>query len=134
MSDNAIILCIVLAAVAVIAAVFIRRARRYRKIVVKAVPPDEISIEVQPKEQSLMDIYLLRFLWLNQGRTGSRRTIRVRSEYYDRIREITQTIGNERVTLIAYLDNVLKAHFDDNRDVINALYQKKSNEPSKTGE
>ena len=134
MSDNAIILCIVLAVVAVIAVVFIRRANRHRNIIMRATEPEEITMEVHPKDQSAEDVYLFRFVWLNQGRTDSRRTIRVRSEYYDRIREITQTIGNERVTLIAYLDNVLKAHFDDNREVINTLYREKSDEPSKISE
>jgi len=133
MSENAIILCIVLAAVAVIAAVFIRRAKRHREIV-KASPSEEISMEVHPKDQTEEDIYLARFVWLSQGRTGSRRTIRVRPEYYDRIRAITRTIGHDRVSLIAYLDNVLKAHFDDNRDVINTLYRKDDNELFKTDE
>ncbi|GGK19069.1 DUF3408 domain-containing protein [Parabacteroides faecis] len=134
MSENAIILCIVLVAVAVIAAIFIRRARRHRDAIGQTAPPEEITLEVHPKEQSAEDIYLLRFVRLNQGRTGSRRTIRVRTEYYDRIQAITRTIGDDRVTLIAYLDNVLKAHFDDNRESINTLYRKSVGEPFKTDE
>lgn len=134
MSDNAIILCIVLAAVAVIAAVFIRRARRHRETIVQAAVPEEISIEVHPKEQSAQDIYMLRHIFLQREPFKGTLTVRVRPEYVDRIRKITSTIGENHLPISDYVDKVLKAHFDDNREIINALYREKAGELFKTGE
>ena len=134
MSDNAIILCIVLAAVAVIAAVFIRRARRHRETIVQAAAPEEISIEVHPKEQSAEDIYMLRHIYLEREPFKGTLTVRVRPEYVDRIRKITSTIGENHVPISDYVDKVLKAHFDDNRESINVLYRKCGDEPFKTDE
>ena len=122
MSENTIILCTVLAVVTVVAALFIHRACRYRNACKTVVTPEEKHSEQSTKQ----DIYMFRFVYPERGIFATRKTIRVREEYYDRIRAIIQTIGDNEITLIAYLDNVLKAHFDDNRDVINALYREKT--------
>lgn len=134
MSDNAIILCIVLAAVAVIAAVFIRRARRHREIVVETAPQEEISVEIQPKEQSAEDVYMFRHIYLEREPFKGTLTVRVRPEYVDWIRKITATIGESHLPISDYVDKVLKAHFDDNREIINVLYRQKSGELFKTNE
>jgi len=126
MSENAIIFWIVLAVVAVIAAVFIRHARRHRETVMQAAAPEEISVEVHPIDQPAEDVYMLRHIYLQREPFKGTLTVRVRPEYVDWIRKITATIGESHVPISDYVDKVLKAHFDDNREVINALYRKKS--------
>lgn len=134
MSENAIILIIVFAVVAIIAAAFIRRAKRHGKIIVQAAPPDEISVGVYPKDQTAEDVYMLRHIYLQQEPFKGTLTVRVRPEYVERIRKITSTIGENHVPITDYIDKVLKAHFDDNREIINSLYHQKADELFKTGE
>lgn len=134
MSDNAIILCVVLGAVAIIAAAFIRRAKRHGKTIVQTIVPDEFSIGVYPKDQTAEDVYMLRHIYLQREPFKGTLTVRVRPEYVERIRKITSTIGESHVPITDCIDKVLKAHFDDNREIINSLYRQKADELFKTGE
>lgn len=140
MTDNLIMLCVVLAVMVGIAIPFIRRAKRHRKAIGANLPEAEITVEVQstgeepPKDQTVEDIYLFRYILPEREPIGSKQTIRIRQEYYNRMRAITQVIGKNDTTLIAYLDNVLKAHFDDNRNTINTLYRENREELFKPGE
>jgi len=133
MSENAIILCIVLAVVAIVGAAFIRRARRHRQTVIQAAAPEEISVEVYNQDPSAENIYMLRHIYLKRERFKGTLTVRIRPEYVELIRKITSTIGETHVPISDYVDKVLKAHFDDNREIINALYRKKAGELFKTG-
>jgi len=142
MTDNLMMLCVVLAVVAGIAVPFIRRAIRHKKAIGAYLPEEEITVEVQsadtepepPRDQTAEDIFLFRFIMPEREQIGSKQTIRIRQEYYDRLRTITQVIGKNETTMIAYLDNVLKAHFDDNRNTINTLYRENMEELFKPGE
>lgn len=134
MSENLIMLCVVLAVLAGLAIPFIRRAIRHKKAIGENVPEEEITVAIQPKDQTAEDIYLFRYIYPERGQIGSNQTIRIRQEYYNRIRAITHVIGQNNITLIAYLDNVLKAHFDDNRDIINDLYRNNTDELFKSDE
>ncbi len=128
MSDKLIILCIVLAAVAVTAALFIRRALRYRKAVGRGTPEKEITLEVIPPEPSLRDIYLMRHICLGHSPFRHGRSVLIRPRYHEWIRKINRNIGENGMTITEYVDKVLKAHFDDNREVINDLYDESLNE------
>jgi hypothetical protein len=130
MSDKTIILCLVSAAVAAIAFAFIRRAIRYKKAIeVRA--EQEFMLIVEPSAQQ---IYLSRFIRRGRGLFKSGKTIRVREEYYDRIRTITRIAGEKKVSLISYLDSVLQAHFDDNGEAISRLLREKADELFKENE
>lgn len=135
MSEKIIMLSVVAAAVAAIAALFIRRALRYRKVMEAAVAEvveEETSLEVQPTVFAAEDIYRLRFISLWRIPFTGGKSVCIRPEYHARIKKIKKTIGDNDVTIGAYVDNVLKAHFDDNRVVINDLYDKKLDELSGT--
>ena len=56
-------------------------------------------------------MYRLRFLLSRERTFTSRKTVRIRPEYYERLSRITAQRGG--VSLIAYVDNVLRAHFED---------------------
>lgn len=126
MSDKTIMACTIMAAVFGIAVLFIRRAvlyrrsmRQNRRIPEQATPPPAV---IAPGNQTDEDIYAGRYVWLSQEMFASSKTVRIRPEYYDRLKKIVAVIGQSEVSVIAYVDNVLKAHFEDNRTVINRMY------------
>lgn len=133
-SDNLIMLCAVLTIMVAIAVPFVRRAAKYRKAVGTDVPEEETTVEEQPEQPTPEEIYLLRYISPDRGPMGSKQTLRIRTEYYDLIRAITHTIGEHGISQTAYLDNVLKAHFEDNRDVINTLYRSSADRIFKSDE
>lgn len=59
-----------------------------------------------------------------QGRGD--KAIYVREEYHERIARIAQVIGNGKIPLYAYLDNILKHHFDLFEEEISYEFNKKS--------
>lgn len=127
MSDKAIMLIIVAATVLIIAVLFIRRAIKYRDAAEATAPEEEISIEVIPPEQSERDIYLMRHICLQHSPFRSGRSVLIRPRYHEWIRQINRNIGDKEMSITEYVDKVLKAHFDDNREVINDLYDESLN-------
>lgn len=127
MSEKLIILCIVLAGVAAIAFPFIRRALRHRNAIGSTVPKKEISMQTVPPEPSFRDIYLMRFIALARSPFRHGRSVLVRPRYHLWIKMIIRSIGEKDMTITEYVDKVLKAHFDDNRKVINELYDENLN-------
>lgn len=128
MSDQVIMLIIVTAIVLIVAVIFIRRALKYRDAVGATVPQEEISIEVIPPEQSEHDVYLMRHICLLHSPFRNGRSVLIRPRYHEWIRKINRSIGGKDTSITEYVDKVLKAHFDDNREVINDLYDKSLNE------
>jgi len=128
MSDNLIMLCVVLAIVAVIAVLFIRRAIGHRKAIGIDVPDEEITIEVQPKERTVQDNYLIRYILTYTGAFKSSKTVRIRPEYVDRIKKAGRIVRGGKTTVTAYVDKVLQAHFEQHGGTIDTLYHEKSDE------
>lgn len=127
MTDKIIMLCTVLAAVAVIAALFIRRAVRYRKRVNEAVGAsageDGITMAVQGASPIPQGKYEILFINLVRLPFGYGKQVHIRPEYHRMIRSIIHTIGQDEVSITTYVDNVLKAHFDEYRDEIARLHR-----------
>ena len=134
MSDKVIMLCVVLAAVAVIAIVFIRRAMRYGKATGAGVPenetmPDaEIQQEPPPAEPSVRETYLSRFISRKRHKFSKGGTVLISEGNYHLIRAVKHTIGRDKVSIVGYLDNVLNAHFENNREAINLLFDDRTDE------
>ena len=131
MSDKIIMLCVALAAVAVIAALFIHRARRYKKKMNQRVGAAMTEAEnPAPTFEELeklvaKDTYLSRYISPIHEPFKDGRSILTRPKYHDLIRAVCQSIGDNDVTITAYLDRMLKAHFDDNLETIDSLYKEK---------
>mgnify|MGYP005793587631 CR=1 FL=1 len=109
MTEKMIAACVLAGCLLLTAAVFIRHAALYRRRLRGAESaPGRLS---RPLGTVRCDAYRLRFL-LSRGRTfASRKTVRIRPEYYERLSRITAQYGG--LSLIAYVDNVLRAHFED---------------------
>ena len=134
MSDNLMMLCIVLVVLVVIAVPFIRRAIRHRKAVGAGIPGKEIEISVQPGDQPADNIYFLRFIVTGKAPFKSSKTVRIRPEHIERIRKACRIISGGKTTVTAYVDKVLEAHFADYGDAIDRLYREKRGESDKSGE
>jgi len=108
-------LCIVLAAVALIAAVFVRRAigyrRRVKETIGEGIPPEEISIEVTPRETD--NYYRNYFFHPADSSTRNAKDMLVQPKYHARIKAIVKSAQKKSipVTLYSYMDNVLEHHF-----------------------
>lgn len=109
--------CILLAAAAAAAALFIRRAAIHRRRSHRA----GTAPQPQPRPDTAQDDGYRRRYVLNRrdGAFRSGKTVRIRPEHYERLRQITARSG--AVSMIAYVDNVLHAHFEDYTESIDLL-------------
>ena len=57
--------------------------------------------------------------------TRSGKTVYIRKEFHERITRIVQVIGKNELSLYSYVDKVLKAHLDDNRETIERLFEER---------
>lgn len=126
MSDKAIILSVILAAVLCVAVPFIFRVCRYRRRMKTLIVPDgpsgEVAVGTVPTPEAE---YLARYICLLRLPFAGNKHVKIRPSYHERIREITRVIGRSDVTITAYVDKVLKAHLDDNRETIERLFEER---------
>lgn len=74
------------------------------------------------KNRNYGELFLKKYT--TQGRGD--KAIYVREEYHKRISRIVQVIGDGEIPLYAYLDNILKHHFDLFEQELTADFQKKN--------
>ena len=55
------------------------------------------------------------------------KTVYVRREFHDKILRITQVIGENRISLSDYIDNLIAHHFETFQEEISRLYREKNN-------
>ena len=70
--------------------------------------------------------YGVSFLKKHSMNRRGNKTIYVRQEYHERLSRILQVIGNGNIPLYAYLDNILKHHFELFEEDIKQEYHKNS--------
>jgi Protein of unknown function (DUF3408). len=131
MRENVIILCIAAVAVIAITVPFIRRALRHWKMAGFGAlenEPDIVIIQkVSPAEK---ERYLKRFIHRRRLPFRSANSVWVRPEHHARIRSIIRSVGQGNVTITAYVDKVLEAHFEDTGNVVESLYEDNNPEQS----
>jgi len=133
MSDKIIMLCIVLSAVAVIAAVFVRRAigyrRRVRETIGEGIPPEEINIGITggdaPHETG--NYYRNYFFHPADSSTENAKDVLIQPKYHARIKAIVRNARKKGipVTIYSYMDNVLEHHFHSFGEDITDLHLKR---------
>lgn len=72
--------------------------------------------------------YSSKFLKRNTMKSRGDRSIYVRPEYHERLTRIVKIIGAGEIPLYAYLDNILKHHFELHSQEITKDYDK-NNKP-----
>ena len=133
MSDKIIMLCIVLAAVAVTAVLFIRRAvgyrRRVKETIGEGIPPEEISIGVTGEDNPYEtgSYYRNHFFRPADSSTCNAKDMLVQPKYHARIKAIVSSARKRGlpVTLYSYMDNVLEHHFQSFGEDITDLHLKR---------
>ena len=105
---------------------FIFRVCRYRRRMKTLIVPDgpsgEVAVGTVPTPEAE---YLARYICLLRLPFAGNKHVKIRPSYHERIREITRVIGRGDVTITAYVDKVLKAHLDDNRETIERLFEER---------
>lgn len=125
MTDKMMLACMFAAAVAVIALVVIlcmtipgKRSRQKRVSATQTEIPTAVGGQ---------DAYETRYIYAPRRTFSSNRKIRIRPDYYKRLRQVSVIPGSRSCSLIAYLDNILRAHLEDNEEYIDCFCRK--NEP-----
>ncbi|MDO4229669.1 MAG: DUF3408 domain-containing protein [Capnocytophaga sp.] len=87
----------------------------------KSAPKKESSRKVKSDSLSY------ETLFFQQGDTSARdgKSVYIRSEYHQRIARIVQVIGEDKISIYTYLDNVLKAHFEQYKQEITQSFEEK---------
>ena len=112
-------LCTVLAAVAVTAVLFIRRAiayrRRVKETIGEGISPEEISIGVTGEDTSREtgNYYRDYFFHPADSSTHDAKDVLIQPKYHARIKAIVRSARKRGipVTIYSYMDNVLERHF-----------------------
>lgn len=77
---------------------------------------------LQKKE---IDNYGNRFLTTHSMNKRGDKSIYIRQEYHERLSRIVRVIGEDKIPLYAYLDNILKHHFELFEKTITEDFNKK---------
>lgn len=127
MKETIITGCAVALSVLFIGLPFVHRALRYRKNIKHLSADGDAEStgmhDAIPTRGLAEDIFMSRYVGLRQPSFTAGKTVRIRPQYYRRIQEIIAKIGHDKVTIISYVDNVLKAHFDDNSKTVDSLFK-----------
>lgn len=81
--------------------------------------------EIAKKKKTDTSLYENRFF--QQGQTSARegKSVYIRAEFHQRIARIVQVIGEDKISIYTYLDNVLQAHFEQyQEEIIQSFHQK----------
>ena len=73
------------------------------------------------------ELYEYESYFFEQGETSARegKSVYIRPEFHQRIARIVQVIGEDKISLYSYLDNVLKAHFEQYQEEITQSFEQK---------
>lgn len=82
--------------------------------IIKETPAESIPVlkdKSRTKKQSDLT-YGERFLKSHSMNRRGEKSIYIRQEYHERLSRIVQVIGDDKIPLYAYLDNILEHHFE----------------------
>jgi hypothetical protein len=83
-------------------------------------------IKEKPKPKKLVDTsYGERFLGSHTMTRRGEKSIYIRSEHHERLSRIIQVIGEDKIPLYAYLDNIIEYHFEEFEKSITDDFNKK---------
>jgi len=84
------------------------------------------TMEKKKHKQTAKRSYDTLFLKSTSLDSKGDKTIYVRPQYHERLSRIAQVIGSGSIPLYAYLDNILKHHFDQYEQEIIKDFNKKN--------
>ena len=80
-----------------------------------------------PTKKKKAELYEYESYFFEQGETSARegKSVYIRPEFHQRIARIVQVIGEDKISLYSYLDNVLKAPFEQYQEEITQSFEQK---------
>lgn len=122
---NLKMLLAILLGVATVGFIFIRRALQHRKGMEEdSSDHDSPSFyELEPSNSNERSNYLLRFICMRGITIKEAKYVRIRLNYYQAIKFITNSIGKSEISISEYVDNVLTDHLSAHTDTINELHK-----------
>lgn len=91
-------------------------------------PPSKKSIVSKQKKQAKQMIETdYETIFFKKSDTNARdgKTVYIRPEFHEKLTRIIQVIGEDKITIYAYLDNLLDYHFDEFAQQITKSYNEK---------
>lgn len=92
-------------------------------------PPNTSSVEnTKPKARSKTrgaDNYEQEFLRSKKGSARAGKVVYVRPEFHERLTRIVQVIGEDKISVFEYMDNLLEHHFSEYGDEITQSFNDK---------
>lgn len=95
-----------------------------KKVDAKEEPDEPLKEEPKKKKAKAVD-YQSIFVKESEEISRTGKTMNIRPEFHERIVLIIQMIGENKVSLFSYIDNVLKLHLDTYETEIDDLLEEK---------
>ena len=83
-----------------------------------------VSKEKKPRKNTAED-YEALFLRITEGNARNGKSVYIRPDFHERLTRIVQVIGEDKVSLYSYLENVLEYHFREFGDQIKKSFDDK---------
>mgnify|MGYP000956648711 CR=1 FL=1 len=92
-----------------------------------AIATEKTPQKPAPTKKKKAELYEYESYFFEQGETSARegKSVYIRPEFHQRIARIVQVIGEDKISLYNYLDNVLKAHFEQYQEEITQSFEQK---------
>ncbi len=88
-----------------------------------------------PRKRKEQPGYEELYLTFKPASKLNRQQIYVSGELYEKFGRFLKVVVNDRrVSMTSYINNILHQHWEDNKEVINALYEKYKNQPLETSQ
>ena len=96
-------------------------------IVTAPIETEKTPQKLAPAKKKKAELYEYESYFFEQGETSARegKSVYIRPEFHQRIARIVQVIGEDKISLYSYLDNVLKAHFEQYQEEITQSFEQK---------
>lgn len=89
-------------------------------------PTKEPSVSKEKKQRkNTIEDYETLFLRITEGNARNGKSVYIRSDFHERLTRIVQVIGEDKVSLYSYLENVLEYHFREFGDQIKKSFDDK---------
>lgn len=103
----------------------IEKVEEQRKIEDTPLKKNSVSKQKKQTKQSVETDYESIFFKKSDTNARDGKTVYIRPEFHEKLTRIIHIIGEDKITIYAYLDNLLDNHFDEFSQQITKSYNEK---------
>ncbi|MDM1044376.1 DUF3408 domain-containing protein [Myroides odoratus] len=103
----------------------IEKVEEQRKIEETPLKKNSVSKQKKQTKQSVETDYETIFFKKSDTNARDGKTVYIRPEFHEKLTRIIHIIGEDKITIYAYLDNLLDNHFDEFAQQITKSYNDK---------